>query len=169
MTPAPLENELESDGRARSIAPSVQLSRTGLILSLLVMAVVGLSVYALFPDQVGGPDLPVKVTLEWQPVIAKGNEGAVMTEVLIVENLLDHDLAKLTIDINGQYLYLQNSPLLAKERLVVPQRMFTDKRSSQRFNPDKYPVQDVAVTGQLPSGARGITQFDFESDPLPDL
>ena len=151
----------QDDGRPRSVAPSVKLSRTGLILSLAAMVGAGLSVYALFPESVGGPDLPVDVVLERQLVETKGGEGAIMTEVVVVNNLTDDDIARLTIDINGQYLYLQNSPMLPKESVVVPQRMFTDKRSSQRFEPDRYPVEDIVVTGQLPTGARGVSKFDF--------
>ena len=64
------------------------------------------------------------------------------------------------ININGQYLLFRDSPLKPREELVLPQRIFTDKRSSARFNPSKYPVEEVTVTGQLPSGARGLTHFD---------
>ena len=50
------------------------------------------------------------------------------------------------------------------ETLVLPQRMLTDKRSSTRFEPTKYPVEDITVAGQLPSGARGMTQFKIQLD-----
>ncbi len=144
-----------------SVAPTMQLSRRGLILCLLAMVVVGLTVYSLFPESVGGPLLPVEVQLDAQPVETTSGMGAVLTEVVVVRNLSDHEIPKLTLEINGQYLLYQDPPLAVGESLVLPQRVFTDKRSSQRFNPSKYSVEDVKVTGQLPSGARGVTKFEF--------
>lgn len=152
----------EGDDSIRSIAPTLQLSRRGLILSLAAMVGVGLSVYALFPESVGGPSLPVEVELDQQPVETASGDGALMTEVVIIRNLADHEIPRLTLDINGQYLLLRDSPLAAGETLILPQRIFTDKRSSARFNPSKYDVEDVTVTGQLPSGSRGVIQFEFE-------
>lgn len=128
------------------------------------MVATGLSVYALFPESVDGPSLPVAVHLDRQPVETANGTGAVVTEVVVISNLSDHDIPKLTLDINGQYLLFRDSPLGRGETLVLPQRVFTDKRSSQRFNPSKYAVEDVLVTGQLPSGARGVTKFAFEHE-----
>lgn len=145
-----------------SIAPTLQLSRTGLVLSFLAMAAAGLSVYSLFPESVGGPSLPVEVQLDQQPVESANGMGAVMTEVVVVKNLSEHEIPRLSLDINGQYVLFRDSPLAKREVLVLPQRVFTDKRSSQRFNPSKYAVEEVVVTGQLPSGARGVTKFEFE-------
>ena len=147
---------------SRELAPTMRLSRTGLIACLAAMVVSGLSVYALFPESVGGPPLPVSASVEMLPVETVSGVGAMMTEVVVVENLTDDEIGKLTIDINGQYLYLQNSPLAPRERLVMPQRTFTDKRSSARYDPIKYPVEDIVVTGQLPSGSRGVSKFEFE-------
>ena len=139
----------------------MQLSRGGLLLCLAAMVVVGLSVYAVFPESVGGPPLPVEVQLDRQPVETTSGVGAVLTEVVVVQNVSEHPIAKLTLEINGQYLLFQDPPLAKNEILVLPQRVFTDKRSSQRFNPSKYDVQEVMVTGQLPSGARGVSTFEF--------
>lgn len=139
----------------------MQLSRRGLICCLLGMVGVGLGVYSLFPESVGGPPLPVEVQLDQQPVETSGQLGAILTEVVVIRNLADHPISRLSLSINGQYLLFRDPPLAIGEKLVLPQRVFTDKRSSQRFNPTKYAVEDVLVTGQLPSGARGVTKFDF--------
>ena len=148
---------------ASKVAPTLQLSRGGLTLCLLAMVVFGLTVYSLFPESVGGPPLPVEVQLDTQPMETTHGMGAVLTEVVVIRNLSDHEIPKLTLEINGQYLLYQAPPLAVGESLVLPQRVFTDKRSSQRFNPSKYAVEDVKVTGQLPSGARGVTKFEFHS------
>ncbi len=147
-----------------SVAPTLQLSRAGLMLCLLTMVTVGVTVYSLFPESVGGKPLPVDVQLDRQPIETTSGMGAVLTEVLVVRNLSNHEIPKLTLEINEQYLLFQDPPLAIGESLVLPQRVFTDKRSSQRFNPSKYPVKDVIVTGQLPSGARGMTKFEFQND-----
>jgi len=128
------------------------------------MVTVGVTVYSLFPESVGGKPLPVEVQLDRQPIETTSGMGAVLTEVLVVRNLSNHEIPKLTLEINEQYLLFQDPPLAIGESLVLPQRVFTDKRSSQRFNPSKYPVKDVIVTGQLPSGARGMTKFEFQND-----
>ncbi len=150
-------------GDAPKVAPTMRLSRFGLIASLVSMVVAGLAVYAMFPSSVGGPPLPVEVEIGSEPVITTSGVGAIMTEVVIVKNRSDHEIAKLTLDINGQYLLIQNSPLKVDEILTLPQSVFTDKRSSQRFDPFRYEVEDVTVTGQLPTGARGVSELNFRA------
>lgn len=145
----------------QTIDPKLGLSRRGLIMSLASMVVVGLVVYSLFPSSVGGPSLPVRVELDYRMVDAVGGQGPVATEVVVVTNLESFQIPRLSIEINGQYLLFRESPLDAAEELVLPQQVFTDKRSSQRFNPRKYEVEDIVVTGQLPSGSRGVIKFDF--------
>jgi hypothetical protein len=145
-----------------SVAPTLQLSRRGLVFAFLAMVGAGLSVYSMFPESVGGPPLPVNVVLDRQPIQTTGGQGALLTEVVVLENKSDHEIKRVSIEINGQYLIFQNSPLPAGENLILPERIFTDKRSSQRFDPTKYDIEDIIVTGQLPSGKRGVSKFEFE-------
>lgn len=144
-----------------TVAPTMRLSRGGLIVSLLAMVAAGLGMYALFPESVGGPPLPVNVTIGHRAVEAVGGRGAVLTEAVVIENPTPSPIGRLSIEINGQYLLFQNRPLAAGEVLVLPQEIFTDKRSSHRFRPEKYDVEEIVVTGQLPSGARGVSRFEF--------
>ena len=144
------------------VAPTLQLSRRGLVLCLITMVGVGLGVYAIFPESVGGPPLPVKVSLDKQPVESANGGGALLTDCVVIENETTNQIPRLSIEINGQYLLHRDSPLPVEESLVLPLRVFTDKRSSQRYNYVKYPVAEVIVTGQLPSGARGVSKFEFE-------
>ncbi|NND99989.1 MAG: hypothetical protein HKN47_21940 [Pirellulaceae bacterium] len=153
--------ESDATGPLR-VAPTAQLSRRGLIISLALMVCVGITVYALFPDSVGGPPLPVNVTVDRQPMATNAGGGATLTEVVVIENLAEHPISRLSIEINGQYLLHRDPPLDVGEKLQLAQRVFTDKRSSQRYNPIKYPAKEVMVTGQLPSGARGVSKFDLE-------
>lgn len=157
-----MSDDPHSDGAARSVAPTLQLSRRGLILSLAAMVAAGLGVYGVFPERVGGPSLPVEVELDEKPIVTTGNQGVVLTKIVRVRNLADHEIPRLSVEINGQYLLMQNSPLAIGEALELPQEVFTDKRSSQRFNPDKYQVEEIVVTGQLPSNARGVSTFEFD-------
>ena len=152
----------QQDQTPQRVAPTLQLSRRGLVLSLIAMAAIGIGVYAVFPDSVGGPSLPVAVTLDRQPMETKQGDGATLTEVVVIENLSSSEIPRLGVEINGQYLLHRESPLPVGKPLVLPQRVFTDKRSSQRYNPIKYPATEVIVVGQLPSGARGVSKFEFE-------
>ncbi len=150
-----------SETGLQPVDPHLGLSRRGLILSLTAMVAVGLIVYSLFPASVGGPSLPVEVSLDYRMVDSVNGQGPVATEVVIVKNKEPFEIPRLSIEINGQYLLFRDSPLLAHEELILPQQVFTDKRSSQRFNPRKYEVEDVVVTGQLPSGSRGVIKIDY--------
>ena len=58
MTTQPVETGLQP------VDPHLGLSRRGLILSLTAMVAFGLIVYSLFPASVGGPSLPVEVSLD---------------------------------------------------------------------------------------------------------
>jgi hypothetical protein len=144
------------------IAPRLHLSRRGLCICLALMVIAGLSVYAMFPESVGGPPLPVEVELAKGLMPTADGAGSLLTETIVLTNLAEHPIPKFSIEINGQYLLFREAPLGELERLELPQRVFTDKRSNHRFNPVKYPVEEVTLTGQLPSGARGVTRFIFK-------
>jgi hypothetical protein len=151
----------ESRREAVRVSPHNQLSRSALAFAFAVMIAVGLAVYAVFPESVGGPPLPVTVSVEEAPVETINGQFAVMTEVIRVTNTSEGPIGNLTVEINGQYLMTQASPLSAGESIVLPQQVFTDKRSSQRFDPGSTDVDEVVVTGQLPSKSRGVSQFEF--------
>ena len=76
----------------RTIAPTLKLSRLGLTACFAAMLVAGFGVYAIFPESVDGPPLPVKAVIDRQPVETAHGKGAVLTEVIIVENLADHEI-----------------------------------------------------------------------------
>ncbi|TWU06472.1 hypothetical protein [Stieleria varia] len=154
----------ESNGATPKLAPTLRLSRFGLVVALAGMVATGLLVYAIFPSSVGGPPLPVAVRLEKQPVQTTAGDRALLTEVIAVQNIADHELKKIAIEINGQYLMFNEAPLVAGDSLVLPLRVFTDKRSSQRYDPIRYPVEEVIVRGQLPSNARGVSEFSFAAE-----
>ncbi len=104
--------------------------------------------------------LPVNITLDRRFVETRDGTGAVLTDVVVVESLADFDIPNVTLDLNGQYFLYQDSPLKAGDTLVLPQQIFATK-SNQRFTPGRYPIEDVTVTGKLPSGARGVTETPF--------
>lgn len=145
-----------------TVAPTLKLSRRGLVLGFIVMAAAGLSVYAMFPDSVGGPELPVDIRLENRPVETTNGMGAVVTEVVVIRNLADYSLGQLQLKINGDYWHTHRSLLESGKELVFPQANFTNKKSSHRFDPSTHEVEDVMVAGQLPNGARGVTKIEFK-------
>lgn len=144
-----------------AVAPQGQLSRGMLISAFGVMIALGLGVYSFFPETIGGPPLPVSVTLGEAPVPSAVGKMAVLTNVVEVKNLSQDPISNLMIKINDHYLMTQASPLAAGETLTLPQAVFTDKRSSRRFDPALQTVEDVIVSGQLPSKSRGISKFEF--------
>ncbi len=125
------------------------------------MIAVGLGVYALFPESIGGPPLPVRVSLDRAPLPTTGGKVAVLTDVVTVTSELDQPIGHLTIILNGHYEITQASPLQPGQSLTLPQAIFTDKRSNRRFEPETQRVTEVLVRGQLPSKSRGVSKFTF--------
>ncbi len=149
----------------RSIAPAPKLSRWGLTLALLATCLVpltALSVYAAFFGRAADRPLPVRVLLDRRPVETADGQGAVLTEVVVIENLAEAPIPNLTADLNGQYFLYRDSPLDVGQSIVVPQSVFATK-SNQRFVPGRYRITEVNVTGRLPSGARGVTTVEFDT------
>lgn len=157
---------MSDDSRRESeiirVAPTSRLSRSALIAAFGVMIAIGLGVYGLFPDSIGGPALPVTVSLEEAPVETTAGNIAVLTKVVTVKSDFDQPIKNLAIELNGDYVMMQASPLAPGEKLVLPLSVFTAKRSSRRFDPSQQVVDDVIVRGQLPSNARGVSKFEFE-------
>ena len=158
---------MSADSRLESeivrVAPTSRLSRTALVSAFGLMIAIGLGVYSLFPDSIGGPPLPVTVSLEEAPVETTAGNIAMLTQVVSVTSDFDQPIKNLAIELNGDYVMMQSSPLAPGEKLVLPLSVFTAKRSSRRFDPQRQAVEDVIVRGQLPNNARGVSKFEFES------
>ncbi|QEG00701.1 hypothetical protein Mal15_47730 [Stieleria maiorica] len=144
------------------VAPTRRLSSRALLAAFGMMIAVGLSVYALFPESIGGPPLPVRVSLDRAPLPTTGGKVAVLTDVVTVTSELDQPIRHLTIILNGHYEITQASPLQPGGSLTLPQSIFTDKRSNRRFEPETQRVTEVLVRGQLPSKSRGVSKFTFD-------
>ena len=146
------------------VAPVVRLSPrmlTILLVSSCLVPLIGLSVYAMFFGRASDAPLHVDVRVGKEPVEAFGSQGAILTEVVVIENLTGHELPNLTVDLNGQYFLHRQSPVAIDERLVLPQQIFATK-SNQRWVPGAYPLKEITVTAKLPSGRRGVKSVTFE-------
>jgi hypothetical protein len=152
-------SSIENDGSAISVAPTVKLSARGFLIALACMAAFGLSIFSLFPDSVGGPPLPVKVVVEKTMVETVGGMGKMPTDCVIVTNISNGPIAHLVVVINGLYRLDRQAPIAPNESLTMPLSIFTDKRSSRRFDPTTYEVTKVVCNGQLPKGTRGVSVF----------
>lgn len=144
--------------------PEPKLSGKGLTAALLLacfLPLSGLSIYAIIAGGAFDKPLPVEVEVTKLPLPVYGGGASLMDDVLIIKNLTDHEIPKLTMDINGQYFLHQDKPLLPKEELVVRQAAFATK-SNQFWVPGRYPITEVNVTGQLPSKARGVLELQFQ-------
>lgn len=150
----------------KSLAPTPRLSGWGLTLALLATCLIpltALSIYAAYFGRAADKPLPVRVTLDRRPVETVGGEGALVTDVVTIENLSETAIPNVTADLNGQYFLYRDSPLEVGETIVIPQNVFATK-SNQRFVPGRYPITEVTVTGRLPSGARGVSEVAFGDD-----
>ena len=139
-----------------------RLSSRGLTLALLaacLLPLISLSIYAIIVGGTRDKPLPVIVEIGRRPDPVPDGSGAVLTEVVIIRNLADFEIPRLTIDLNGQYFLHREKPLEIGEELVLPQQIFSTK-SNQRWQPGTYPITEINVTGQLPSRARGVFIFE---------
>lgn len=144
--------------------PEPKLSGQGLTLALLLACILplsGLSIYAVIAGGAFDKPLPVEVEVGRRALPVANGEAAVMDDVLIIRNLSDDAIPRLTIDINGQYFLHQEKPLGAGEELVLRQAAFATK-ANQFWVPGKYPITEINVTGQLPSKSRGVLEVAFE-------
>lgn len=119
-----------------------------------------LSIYAIVAGRAHEHGLPVEVLIDRIPLPTADGNAQILEDVVVVTSLADHDIAKVTVNLNGQYFLYQDSPLVAGGTLVVRQAAFATK-SNQRFVPGRYPIDSILVTGQLPSGARGVKEATF--------
>lgn len=157
---------VRQDGISPAIKPTATLPGWGLFAVLGSIAMVGIGVYSLFPESVGGPPLPIDVEVKTTLVDAavggpQAGSVKLSSEVVELTNQSDQSIAHLTVIINGHYQLARQSPIEAGETLTLPQSIFTDKRSSRRFNPTLIDVDKVVVRGQLPSGTRGVSVYRF--------
>ena len=159
--PQPHSIRPSDDGRSPSVKPTATLPGWALFVVLGAIAVVGIAVYSLFPESVGGPPLPVAVEVKTALVDSANPQIKLSSEVVEVKNLSDDPIKHLTVILNGHYQLVRESPLDAGETLTLPQSIFTDKRSSRRFNPTLVDVYKVVVRGQIPPGTRGVSVFEL--------
>ena len=145
--------------------PEPKLSGRGLTLALLLACILplsGLSIYAVIAGGAFDKPLPVEVEIERRALPVASGEAAMMEDVLVLRNMSEHEIPRLTIDINGQYFLHQEKPLGAGEELVLRQAAFATK-ANQFWVPGRYPITEVNVTGQLPSRARGVLEVAYEN------
>ncbi len=145
----------------RRLRSGPKLGARGLTLSLLAACLIplsGLSIYAIVAGGAYDKPLPVEVAIDVRPVELASGGGAVLAPVVVIRNLADFEIPRLTIDLNGQYFLHQDAPLRVGEELVLPQEIFSTK-SNQRWKPGVYPITEINVTGQLPSRARGVLEW----------
>lgn len=158
-----VEADLSAHDLPRSLAPAPRLSGRGFTLLLILtclLPLIGLSVYTALFSRAHDTPLAIEIGTSKEPVEAAGGQGAIMTDVIWIESHFDSDLSNVTIDLNGQYFLYRQSPLLAGERLTLPQQIFSTK-SSQRWIPGRYPISEINVTAKLPSGRRAVKTVLF--------
>lgn len=147
----------------RSIAPVTQLSTRGLFLALAAVCLfplITLSAYAVIFGKASEHKLPVSVIIDRRPLPTQDGTKRLLEDVIVIENEADFEIPNVTVNLNGQYFLYQDKPLAVGEELVVRQAAFATK-SNQRWVPGRYRLDEITVTGKLPSGARGVTEIQY--------
>lgn len=147
----------------RSIAPGPQLSSRALFLALAavcLLPLIVLTAHAVFFGRASEHKLPVAVRVDRLPLPTSDGQSLVLEDVVVIQSEADFEIPNLTVNLNGQYFLYQDKSLARDELLIVRQAAFATK-SSQRWVPGRYPIDTVTVTGKLPSGARGVSEFRF--------
>lgn len=143
--------------------PAYQLSGRGLSALLFTVIATTMTILVVSTLSMGravDKPLPVDVAVGKRPVPVPGGGGAMMTDVVILSNQSGDSIPNLDISINSQYFLYRDAPLAQGEELVLPQSIFSTK-SSQRYDPERYPLTSITVTGRLPSGSRGVIEKAF--------
>ena len=156
-----LDDSLATNPKLR---PEPKLSGRGLMLALgaaCLFPLVGLTGYAIMVGGASDKPLPVEVSVEPRPIPVPNTRTMVEAEAVVIRNRADFAIPRVTIDLNGQYFLHRDPPLEVGEELVLPTAIFSTK-SNQRWEPGAYPLTEINVTGQLPSGARGVLELEFD-------
>ncbi|WP_146391072.1 hypothetical protein [Allorhodopirellula solitaria] len=176
-SPSPSENAVAADvsdedafDPPRSIAPGPRLSSRGFFIALALVCLIPLTIlstYAVLFGRAIEKELPVSVSIDHRPWQAQQRalqtrdpQQPELEDVIVITNEADFAISKLYADLNGRYFMYVNQPLAAGEKLVLPQADFVN-RTGQRWVPGNYTIDEITVMGKLPSGARGVTEFQY--------
>lgn len=153
-----------------SIAPVPQLSARGFFIALAVVCLVPLTIlsgYAVLFGKATEKKLPVSVTIDRRPSRgqdvaprAPGVDRPELEDVIVIENDADFAISKIYVDLNGQFFMYVDQPLAAGDQVVLPQAGFVN-RTGQRWVPGNFRITGITAMGKLPSGARGVTEFQY--------
>lgn len=173
-TAAPTSPDSVTDDTAfdppTSIAPVPQLSSRGFFIALAVVCLVPLTIlsgYAVLYGRATEKKLPVSVTIDRQPTRVhddatrtQGIDPPELEDVIVIENDADFTISNLYVDLNGQFFMYVDQPLEAGDHVVLPQAGFVN-RTGQRWVPGNFRISEITAMGKLPSGARGVTEFQY--------
>ncbi|MCU0716612.1 MAG: hypothetical protein MUD03_10845 [Pirellula sp.] len=119
----------------------------------------GLVLYSMSP-KLGEPPLPalIKFQSEWI-----GDEGTNrrLVPCIVIKNDSAGELGKLSVGLNEQFYSTGNRVLQAGEQASIPLESFIARNGSVRFPVGLRVIEQVTVFGQLPSGARGISEYSL--------
>lgn len=137
------------------------VTRTQLAILMLTLIAVpiacGLLLYALTP-KLGEPPLPalIKFQSEW---IGNEEVNRRLVPCIVIKNDSDGELGKLSIGLNKQFYSTGNRILQSGEQTSIPLESFIARNGSVRFPVGQRVIEQVTVFGQLPNGARGVSEY----------
>lgn len=78
---------------------------------------------------------------------------------LTIKNLTDSDWKNLSIELNEQFFSSEPTGIPASQTLSIPLEAFVARNGSVRFPVGDRVIHLVTVFAQIPSGARGVSEF----------
>lgn len=119
----------------------------------------GLLLYSISP-KLGEPPLPalIKFQSEW---IGDKEINRKLVPCIVIKNDSSGELGKLSVGLNEQFYSTGNRVLQPGEQISIPLETFIARNGSVRFPVGLRVIEQVTVFGQLPSGARGISEYSL--------
>lgn len=117
----------------------------------------GLLLYALTP-KLGEPPLPASIKFQSEWIETEGSDRR-LVPCIVIKNDSDGELGKLSIGLNEQFYSTGNRILQSGQQTSIPLESFIARNGSVRFPVGQRVIEQVTVFGQLPNGARGVSEY----------
>lgn len=120
----------------------------------------GLVLYSMSP-KLGEPSLPALIKFQSEWIGTEGTNRR-LVPCIVIKNDSQGELGKLSVGLNEQFYSTGNRILQPGEQTSIPLESFIARNGSVRFPVGLRVIEQVTVFGQLPSGARGVSEYSLE-------
>lgn len=150
----------------------ITLSRRALtaLIALSILIPVGYALgLALWMRKIPEPPLDAMVRIDSMWIEPRGQGQAQrLVPAISVKNVTPQAWRNLSIGLNKQFYAQEPKGIPAGESITLPLEAFVARNGSVRFSPDQLDLRHVTVFAQIPSGARGVSEFDIPASAIPN-